>query len=130
MFEDDDPYLARVRAIALHLPEAKEKVSHGRPAFFTGKVFGYYGAAVKVDGEWVQHRQSLLVLPEDEEARALQEEPRCFVPAYLGPAGWLGIDLDERTDWAEIEELLASSYLRTAPSRLARDLLQDRPERS
>ena len=39
MFDDDDPLLAQVRALALALPEADEKVSHGRPAFFTKKVF-------------------------------------------------------------------------------------------
>lgn len=35
MFDETDPLLARVRGIALALPEAGEKVSHGRPAFFT-----------------------------------------------------------------------------------------------
>ncbi len=34
MFRDDDPDLAEVRTIALGFPEAFEKVSHGRPAFF------------------------------------------------------------------------------------------------
>mgnify|MGYP000895616343 CR=1 FL=1 len=32
------------------LPGAAEKVSHGRPAFFTTKVFAYYGGSRKVDG--------------------------------------------------------------------------------
>jgi hypothetical protein len=57
MFDDDDPVLARLRTMALHLPGAAEKVSHGRPAFHTVKVFAYYGGSVKVDGEWVQHPQ-------------------------------------------------------------------------
>jgi hypothetical protein len=61
MFDDDDPLLARVRAVALAFPEAQEKVSHGRPAFFTGKVFAYFGGALRVDGEWVQHPQSLVI---------------------------------------------------------------------
>jgi hypothetical protein len=62
MFDDDDPVLARVRRIALALPEAAEKVSHGRPAFFTRKVFAYYGGSQKVNGEWVQHPTSVMVL--------------------------------------------------------------------
>ena len=45
LFDDDDPLLARVRGIALALPEAVEKVSHGRPAFFTRKIFAYYGGS-------------------------------------------------------------------------------------
>jgi len=52
MFDDDDPLLAQVRALALALPEADEKVSHGRPAFFTKKVFCIYGGSLKIDGEW------------------------------------------------------------------------------
>ena len=41
MFDDADAMLGRVRDPALALPEAGEKVSHGRPAFFTQKVFCY-----------------------------------------------------------------------------------------
>ena len=37
--------------------------------------------------------------------------------AYLGPYGWIGIDLDERTDWTEIAELLDASYRFTATKR-------------
>ena len=48
MFDDDDPFLARLREIALALPDAAMKVSHGVPAFFTKKVFAYYGASEKV----------------------------------------------------------------------------------
>jgi hypothetical protein len=43
MFDHDDPYLGRVRELAQALPGADMKVSHGRPAFFTKKVFAYYG---------------------------------------------------------------------------------------
>ena len=129
MFDDDDPVLARVRRLALALPDAAEKVSHGRPAFFTTKVFCYYGGAVKVDGEWVQHPCCVVILPEAEERAALEQDPRTFVPAYLGPSGWLGVDLDERTDDDELRELLEDSYRRTAGvRRVAR--LDDRPDRS
>lgn len=110
MFDDDDPLLARVRELALAMPDAAEKVSHGRPAFFTKKVFAYYGGSVRVDGEWVQHPTGLLILPEPDERPALEQDERSFVPAYLGPSGWLGIDLDEGTDWGEVAELLDASY--------------------
>jgi predicted DNA-binding protein (MmcQ/YjbR family) len=117
MFDDDDPYLARVRELALALPDADEKVSHGRPAFFTKKVFAYYGGSVRVDGEWVQHPHALLILPEPDERPALEQDQRSFVPAYLGPSGWLGIDLDEATDWDEVAELLDASYGQTTTTR-------------
>ncbi|MFI5841833.1 hypothetical protein ACIA8K_19190 [Catenuloplanes sp. NPDC051500] len=56
MFDDADPVLRRVREIALAFPDAAEKVSHGRPAFYTTKVFAYYGGSVKVDGVYRQHQ--------------------------------------------------------------------------
>jgi predicted DNA-binding protein (MmcQ/YjbR family) len=117
MFDDDDPFLARVREFALALPDADEKVSHGRPAFFTKKVFAYYGGSVRLDGEWVQHPHALLILPEADERPALEQDQRSFVPAYLGPSGWLGIDLDEATDWDEVAELLDASYGQTTTRR-------------
>lgn len=121
MFDDDDPVLARVRRLALAFPDAAEKVSHGRPAFFTTKVFCYYGGSRRVDGEWVQHPRSVVVLPDSAEREALVQDPRSFIPAYLGPSGWIGIDLDDRTDDDELAELLEDSYRRTAgPRRVAR----------
>ncbi len=128
MFEDDDPVLARVRRLALALPGAAEKVSHGRPAFHTVKVFAYYGGSVKVDGVYRQHPRCVMVLPDTEERPALVEDPRCFVPAYLGPSGWVGLDLDAATDWAEVAELLDASYRRTAPARLVTELDRTPPQ--
>ncbi|MFG1609055.1 MmcQ/YjbR family DNA-binding protein [Actinoplanes sp. NPDC049265] len=118
MFDDDDPLLTRVRDLALAFPDAAEKISHGHPAFYTTKVFAYYGGSVKRDGEWIRHERALLVLTDPDERAAMLSGPgRCFVPAYLGPSGWLGVDLGDDTDWAEIAELLDASYRRTAGVR-------------
>jgi predicted DNA-binding protein (MmcQ/YjbR family) len=117
MFDEDDPLLAQVRALALALPDSDEKISHGRPAFFTKKVFAYYGGSVKNPDGWIRHDQCLVFLPDPEDQRALEEDPRSFSPAYLGPYGWMGLDLDETTDWTEIAELLESSFRLTAPKR-------------
>ncbi len=125
MYDDADPVLARVREIALGLPGAAEKVSHGRPTFYTTKVFCYYGGGVKRPGGYAnfeQHPRSILFVPDDGERPALQEDPRCFLPAYLGPYGWLGLDLDDDTDWAEVAELLEVSYRRTAGKRRVAEL--------
>ena len=48
-FDDDDPVLSRVRELCLALPGAAEKVSHGRPMFFTRKAFAIYGGVTKGD---------------------------------------------------------------------------------
>lgn len=120
-FDENDPVLQRVRRIALALPDAAEKVSHGRPAFFTTKVFAYYGGSVRHDGQWIQHSQSIMVKADPDERQALLAQPRCYLPAYLGPSGWVGVDLGGETDWTEVAELIDASYRLTAgPRRVAR----------
>lgn len=88
-YSDEDPTLQRLRELALSFPGADEKISHGRPVFFTTKVFVWYGMSNKVDGEWVQHPQSVCVLLPEEERLAVRGLPHCWVPGYLGPYGWL-----------------------------------------
>jgi hypothetical protein len=122
MYDPDDPLLARVREIALALPGSDEKESHGRPAFYTRKVFAYYGGSVKVDGVWEQHDRAVVFLPDPGERPALEADGRFWVPAYLGPSGWLGLDLEPRSDFDEVAELIEESYRATAPKRLTAQL--------
>jgi hypothetical protein len=127
MFEDSDPYLVRLRSICLALPEAQEKVSHGRPNFFTTKVFAGYGATIRGDHDPEPYARSLVFLPEAADRPALLEDERVFEPAYLGPYGWLGFDLGSagsvaRVAWDEVGELVDASYRLTAPARLVREL--------
>jgi len=123
MFQQDDPMLARVRRITLSFPGAAEKVSHGRPAFYTTKIFAYYGGSVKVDDSWIQHDQSILVLLDPTERRALLGDSRVYVPGYLGGYGWIGFDVaNDQISWDEVGELIDSSYRSTAPKRLVAEL--------
>jgi predicted DNA-binding protein (MmcQ/YjbR family) len=122
MFNDADPILARVRDLALSFPGAAEKESHGRPNFFTTKVFCIYGGSQRVDGEWIPHAAAILFKPDADDEPALRQDPRFWVPAYLGPSGWLGLDLDADTDWNEVGELIDASYRVTAPAKLVREL--------
>ena len=115
---DDDPVLARVRRIALALPEAAENVSHGRPTFFTRKVFAYYGGSQKVNGEWAQHPNSVMVLADLDGQSAMRALPHAWVPGYLGPYGWTGLDLGPQTDWDDVAGFIEESYRFTAPARL------------
>jgi hypothetical protein len=123
MFRDDDPALAKVRTIALEFPEAYEKVSHGRPSFFVTKMFLMYGGSVKPATKgagYVQYPQSILVKVDESDRRALEADHRFFFPAYLGPAGWLGLNLaaTKKPDWREVTELIDASYRLTAPKKL------------
>lgn len=116
MFDDADPVLARVRQIALALPEATEKVAHGRPTFRCGKMFAMYGGSRK-GATATPLPTALLFIPDPSEQEALQQDGRFFVPAYVGAYGWLGLELSADTDWAEVAELLDASYRRIAPKR-------------
>jgi hypothetical protein len=122
MYDPDDPLLARVREIALGFPGSGEKESHGRPAFYTHKVFGYYGGSIKDEGVWVEHSQAILFLPDPGERPALEADGRFWVPGYLGASGWLGLDLDVDSDFQEVAELLEDSYRVTAPKRHIEEL--------
>ncbi|BDZ44688.1 MmcQ/YjbR family DNA-binding protein [Naasia aerilata] len=123
MFDEDDPLLARVREICLALPEAEEGISFGRPWFRTRTAFAVYGGGTK-GPEKLFHSQAVLLLPDVDTRLALLEDPRCFVPGYLGPKGWMGIDLTAGggADWSEVAELVDESYRNTAPRRLVAEL--------
>lgn len=111
-----DELLDRLRALCFGLPAAEEKPSHGSPSFFVrGKQFasftmGYgYGpsAWVKCDLE----RQAELVAAAPD---------RYYVPKYVGVKGWVGVILDERTDWERLGVLLEAGWDAVAP-KTARD---------
>jgi predicted DNA-binding protein (MmcQ/YjbR family) len=128
MFSEDDLGLAQVRAIALGFPEAFEKVSWGRPVFCAPKIFVMYGGSVKgaAKGEYVQYPHSILVKVDDSDRKALEADARFFYPAYMGPSGWLGLDLTakKKIDWDEVGELIDASFRMTATKKLIRQLDQ------
>jgi len=122
MFDDSDPVLGRIRSIALALPGAQERVSHGRPNFFTTRTFRYYGGSERGDAERERHDTAILVRPDPDDEPALRHDPRFWEPAYLWRAGWLGLAIDDGTDWQEVAELIDASYRVTAPRSLVREL--------
>ena len=131
MFSDDDLGLPQVRTIALGFPEAFEKVSWGRPVFCAPKIFVMYGGSVKTEikGEYRQYPYSILVKVDESDRKALEQDTRFFFPAYMGPSGWLGLDLaaKKKVDWAEVAELIDASFRMIAPKKLIK-LLDDEAE--
>ena len=125
MFDEDDPGLAQLRSIALRFPEAFEKISHGRPTFCVPKMFAMYGGNSKETGEMVAYPRSVLVKVDESDRAALQQDKRFFYPMYLGPYGWLGLDLTAaKVDWGEVTELVDSSYRMVATKKLVSRLDQ------
>lgn len=114
LFEDGDPLVARIRALALALPEAVETLNHGRPSWKAGDK----GRAFAVLGASMNRPDTLVFKPDPAEAPAWREDPRVFVPKYWGPSGWLAIDLDRSArDWSETRELIETSYRQVALRR-------------
>lgn len=118
--ESSTAVLARVRCLALALPAAEEKLSHGSPGFFVtgGKFFAYFSDDHHGDGV-----TALLVKASgvEEQASLIERDPDLYYrPVYFGPAGWIGIRLDQgEIDWSHIEDWLARSWRASAPKRLA-----------
>lgn len=110
---------ARVRELALALPESDEVTSHGMPCFgiVKGKKFAYFTEDHHGDG-----KIALLVKISgaDEQAQLIELDPdRYYRPAYFGD-GWIGIRLDlGDTDWDAVAEWLRKSWLAVAPKKLA-----------
>ncbi|CAM3427063.1 MmcQ/YjbR family DNA-binding protein [Mycolicibacterium frederiksbergense] len=123
MFSDDDFGLAELRRLALGFPAAFEKISWGRPVFCAPKMFAMYGGNLKTDGEMVAFPHSLLVKVDDSDRRSLEQDDRFFFPAYMGPFGWMGLDLTAATvDWDEVAELLDASFRLVASKKLITQL--------
>jgi predicted DNA-binding protein (MmcQ/YjbR family) len=134
MFHDDDPGLAELRGIALGFPEAFEKVSWGRPVFCAPKIFVMYGGNARTSpgrsaparrktatkGEYVHYPYSVLVKVDESDRNALQQDARFYYPAYMGPSGWLGLDLTakKKVEWDEVRELVDASYRLVATKKL------------
>ena len=110
----------RVGKICLALPEASREVKGDHHIFSVSKkVFAYFLNNHHGDGI-----VSLCckVGPGDNQLLVNAQPDRFYLPAYIGPRGWVGLRLDvgsEKVDWEEVEELAKDSYRRTAAKRLA-----------
>jgi predicted DNA-binding protein (MmcQ/YjbR family) len=114
----EDPRLTRFTEICLALPEATHAV-HGSHASFSvrDKKFAYFLDNHHGDGIIVM---TCKVLPEDNTVLSAANPKRFYIPAYLGPRGWVALRLDTGpVDWKEVTALVTWSYKRTAPKHLA-----------
>jgi len=106
-----------VRKVCLWLPEAEEFLSHGSPNFrVRGKTFAAYCVNHHGDG-----RVALwLNAPQGAQALYTREEPKhFFVPPYVGPRGWLGVNLDKGISWKRVAKLVREAYEKVAPVTLS-----------
>ena len=105
--------------ICIDLPEVTyETVGDGHISFrIRKKIFGYYQFDHHGDGIIAFSCKSSL----NEQRRLVRNDPESFfVPAYVGPKGWVAIRLDlDEVDWDTVNDLAKQAYLSIAPRKLA-----------
>jgi hypothetical protein len=58
--------------------------------------------------------------PGDQEHLIAWDPARFYVPAYLGPKGWVALRLDlDSIDWGQVSERIMVAYRLVAPKQLA-----------
>lgn len=114
----EDPRLTLLTKIVLALPETARRCHAQHAAFLVRKrTFAYFLKDHHGDGI-----VSLCckVFPGDNVALAAAQPARFYLPAYIGPRGWVALRLDRgKVDWNEVAELVTASYELVAPKRLA-----------
>ena len=113
----EDRRLSRLTRICLALPEAARRDSGSHAAFLVRKsTFAYFLSDHHGDGIV---SVACKALPGDNTALAVAQPERFYLPAYIGPRGWIALRLDTgKVDWDEVAELVVGSYRLIAPKRL------------
>lgn len=104
--------LSRIRRICLALPETSEKVAWGAPTFrVRGRLFVMF-----VDNHHGDGRLAIWcnAPPGAQDALVAADPARFFVPAYVGPQGWLGVRLDTGLKWGVVTTRIEAAYRATA----------------
>ena len=119
MYADDDPHLNGVRRVCLALPEAVEVEAWGWPSFRAGG----QGKMFAICDHHSEAGYALTFKADPAERSALIKDERFFEPWYWGTRGWLALDLVKaEPDWAEVAELVETSYRQVALKRQLRAL--------
>ncbi len=116
--------MERVSKLALELPETGRYL-HGDHAGFTvrKKKFAYFLNNHHGDGIV---GLACKVMSGDNKSLVAAQPERYYIPAYVGPAGWVALRLDRGAiDWEEVRELLRTSYALLAPKKLAQAVIDE-----
>lgn len=108
-------HLKRVRKLCLSLPEATEKIAWGAPTFrVRDKLFAMYAEHHHGDERvalWCNAPTGA------QEVMVGSEPKRFFRPPYMGPRGWVGLDLDTNDD-EQVMQVVREAYCMVAPKKL------------
>lgn len=111
--------LTRIRRICLSFPAAHEVEAWGEPTFrVKNKLFAMYASAgthhsPNHPSVWVKST------PINQQFMVHDKPKRYFMPPYVGTSGWVGVRLDGRVNWKELEDVLRDAYDLIAPKRIS-----------
>jgi hypothetical protein len=116
----DPKRLARVLGICQALPEVDISGDQHLAIRVRKKIFAYFLDDHHGDGIVSICCKSTL----PRQAELVGRHPdRYYVPAYVGPRGWVALRLDLRkVDWEEVAGLVFAAYRMQAPRRLAEQI--------
>ena len=107
-----------VKQICLGLPETEEIISHGFPHYkVRNKGFATYSVNHHGDG-----KVALLLnaAPESQQMLVESAPKHFFVPPYIGPRGWVGVELNHGIAWQRVSQLAFDAFVRSAPASLSK----------
>jgi len=113
--------LSRLTRLCAAFPESARTRGGSHATFrVRGKVYAYFLDDHHGDGITAVCTKTALGEHVD---RVHRDPERYYLPAYIGPRGWVALRLDRgRVDWGEVRGLLEQSYRLVAPRALARTL--------
>ena len=111
-----DP-LARVRTLALALPESEERASHGQPTFFAaGRMFAQFRHDHHGDGRTIV---AVKTADSEEAAMLIEADPERYSRVAYFRREWVGVALaGAEVDWEHVGDRIARSWELAAPRRL------------
>ncbi len=114
---DPESALARVRAVALELPEVEERPSHGQPSFFVaGKLFAQFRHDHHGDGRTIV---AVKTADAEEAAMLIEAAPDRYSRVAYFRGEWVGLALaGESLDWDQAGDRIARSWELAAPRAL------------
>lgn len=109
-----------VRELCLAFPDTQEVRSHGSPNFkVSGKTFATFTVNHHGDGRVALNVASP---PGAQQLHTEMEPAHYFIPPYVGPKGWLGVELNQGLDWMSIANRVREAWENVAPRSLAKEL--------
>jgi predicted DNA-binding protein (MmcQ/YjbR family) len=114
----EDSRVKRLTTVCLRLTGTTREITGDHVTFYVRKkVFAYF-----LDNHHGDGIVGLVckVLPGDNVRLIASNPAKFYMPAYVGPRGWVGLRLDRgKVAWKEVDELVSHSYQLVAPKRLA-----------